>query len=92
MAEAHEKGSPVMRALFYEFPEDKMCWTIEDEYMYGGRYLVAPVLYAGARKRTVYLPAGCRWTDMNTGSEYTGGQSIEVECPIEAMPVFVRGG
>ncbi len=92
MAEAHEKGSPVMRALFYEFPKDQTCWTVEDEYMYGGRYLVAPVLHAGARKRSVYLPAGCLWTDLNTGSEYAGGQSIEVECPIEAMPVFIRGG
>ncbi len=92
MEEAHEKGSPIMRPLFYEFPQDQTCWSVEDEYMFGWRYLVAPVLYAGARKRTVYLPAGCRWMDMNTGSEYTGGQSIEVECPIEAMPVFIRGG
>ena len=35
MMEAHEKGTPLMRTLFYEFPEDSTCWEVEDEYMYG---------------------------------------------------------
>ena len=41
MQEAHEKGTPIMRTLFYEFPQDKMCWEVEDSYMYGGK----PVSY-----------------------------------------------
>ena len=43
MHEAAENGSPVMRAMFYEFPEDPACWACSDEYMFGSRYLVAPV-------------------------------------------------
>ena len=42
MAEAHEKGTPVMRPLFYGYPEDATCWDIGDEYLYGSDILVAP--------------------------------------------------
>ena len=43
MAEAHEKGTPVMRTMFYEFPEDAACWDISDAYMFGSDILVAPL-------------------------------------------------
>ena len=58
MQEAHEKGTPVMRTLFYMYPDDSMCWDIEDEYLYGPNVLVAPILYAGQFSRSVYLPKG----------------------------------
>lgn len=47
MKEAHEKGMPVMRTLFYEFPEDEACWTDYEEYMFDSDVLVALVMYAG---------------------------------------------
>ena len=47
MREASENGSPVMRAMFYEFPEDETCWSADEQYMLGSKYLVAPVLYEG---------------------------------------------
>ncbi len=90
MKEAHEKGTPVMRTMFYEFPDNEKCWTVEDQYMYGDRYLVAPVLYQGAKKRNVYLPAGYKWKDTDNGSVYAGGQTIEVQLSLESMPVFER--
>ena len=90
MKEAHEKGTPVMRTMFYEFPDNEKCWTVEDQYMYGDRYLVAPVLYPGAQKRKVYLPEGCKWKDTDNGSVYAGGQTIEVQLSLESMPVFER--
>ena len=49
MSEAHEKGTPVMRPLFYDFPEDGKCWETEDEYMFGPEILVAPILYEKQR-------------------------------------------
>ncbi|OGM45504.1 glycosyl hydrolase [Aspergillus bombycis] len=90
MKEAHEKGSPVIRTLFYEFPEDKLAWDIETEYMYGSKYLVVPVLEAGQRKITAYLPAGSSWTLWGEDKVYEGGKTVEVACPIETMPVFAR--
>ncbi len=90
MEEAHEKGTPVMRTLFYMYPEDCTCWDVEDEYMYGPDVLVAPVLYAGQRKRNVYLPKGDDWVESATGREYRGGQCVEADAPLDVIPVFVR--
>lgn len=90
MQEAHEKGSPVMRTLFYEFPQDAKAWEIKDEYMFGHRYLVAPVLYGQMRERTVYLPLGSTWTDFWTGEKHSGGSTITVSAPLDTIPVFIR--
>ena len=98
MREAHEKGTPIMRTLFYEFPQDAKAWEVETEYMFGSRYLVAPVLEAGKRTIKVYLPAGAKWTlwerlassSNDPRKTWDGGVDVEVDCPIETMPVFCR--
>lgn len=92
MEEAHEKGTPVMRTMFYEFPQDAECWKREDQYMFGSKYLVAPVLSAGAKSREVYLPGGHEWADYSTGKRYEGGKVYTVELTLEKMPVFVLQG
>ena len=92
MRQAHEKGSPVMRTLFYEFPEDKECWDITDAYLYGPDILVAPVCHEGAEGRRVYLPQGASWTHAGTGEVYEGGVWLDVEAPLEAVPLFLRDG
>ena len=89
MREASENGSPVMRAMFYEFPDDPACWETDEQYMFGSRYLVAPVLYAGMTEREVYLPAG-EWKNMATGEVLAGGQKVTVAAPLEVIPVFER--
>ncbi len=90
MKEAHEKGTPVMRTLFYEFPKDEKCWEMEDEYMYGSRYLIAPVMNAEEYERTVYLPDGAGWKDFYTEELFEGGQSIRTSCPLNRIPVFKK--
>ncbi len=92
MREAHESGAPVIRPLFYQFPQLENAHAITDEYMYGPDVLVAPVTHPGASTRRVLLPHGVRWTELSTGVEYEGGQTIEVACPIEHIPVFLRDG
>lgn len=91
MEEAHEKGTPPMRPLFYDFPEDKNAWEIEDEYMFGPDLLVAPVLYEDQRERTLYLPEGL-WRNINDGEEYQGGREITVDAPLDQLPVFAKAG
>ena len=66
-----EKGLPMVRALFVEFPHDAGAWLVEDEYMYGSQLLVAPLLESGS-SRTVYLPKG-KWIDYQSGKVYEGG-------------------
>ena len=91
MREAHEKGTPVMRTLFYEFPEDKEAWNVEDEYLYGSQVLVAPVLEAKARERKIYLPGeNTLWQDSETGEEFYGGSWINRSVTLDSMPVFIR--
>ena len=90
MREAHEKGTPVMRTLFYEFPEDAACWQVEDDYLFGDRYLIAPVLHRGQDTRMVYLPSGANWKKMGDASVLSGGTRIEVACPLSEIPVFER--
>lgn len=89
MQETHETGKPVMRAMFYEFPEDEACYALKDQYMYGGRYLVAPVMEAGARERSVYLPAG-KWRNVDTGDVLQGPGRVTVPAPLDVMPVLEK--
>ena len=89
MKVAHEDGTPLLRAMFYEFPEDGECADLKDQYMFGDKYLVAPVLEAGARSRSVYLPAG-EWKNVESGEVLTGGQRVDVAAPLEIIPVFEK--
>ncbi len=87
--EASTDGSPLIRPMFYEFPDDEECWKLDDQYMFGDEYLVAPILKLGEVKREVYLPAG-KWQLTSTGQTYDGGTCVTVDAPIEYMPVFKR--
>ena len=90
MAEAHEAGKPVMRPMFYEFPEDETCYTLKDQYLYGSRYLVAPVMTPGARERRLYLPRGT-WRNVDTGETLeSAGVYFTVPAPLSVMPVMER--
>lgn len=89
MQDAHEKGSPVIRPMFYDFPEDKLCWQNDTQYMFGKDILVAPVTEAGQRTKEVYLPAGT-WYNAWTGEAVEGGKTITADAPLTVIPVFVR--
>ncbi|HEY7513842.1 MAG TPA: TIM-barrel domain-containing protein, partial [Vicinamibacteria bacterium] len=88
--DASERGLPMVRALFVDFPEDAGAWGVEDAYLFGSDILVAPLLEAGTTGRDVYLPGG-RWVDYQTGRAYPRGwQRIEAG-PIPAV-ILVREG
>ncbi|HJA93934.1 MAG TPA: family 31 glucosidase [Candidatus Eisenbergiella merdipullorum] len=87
--DAHRNGSPLMRTMFYEFPTDKKCWELQDQYMFGDRYLVAPILHLDQFEREVYLPQG-RWKLTSTGEICQGGGMVTAAVPIDYMPVFER--
>lgn len=87
MKEAHETGAPIMRTMFYEFPNDKICWELDDQYMFGNKYLVAPILKFNERSRKVYLPKGT-WKNINDDKVYEGEQYIIAEAKLNYIPVF----
>ncbi len=93
MYEASRNGMPVMRPLFLEFPDDVLCYRDRNlSFMFGPSVLVANVVEKGAKTRSVYLPAGCTWYDMNDLLRpYAGGQTIEVPVDLGTIPMFLRG-
>ena len=90
MEQASLTGAPVMRTMFFEFPDQPACWELRDQYMFGPDVLVAPVLDAGAATRTVYLPADADWTDLHTGETFSGGQTVTCDTPLQTIPVFLK--
>jgi alpha-D-xyloside xylohydrolase len=90
--QTYQTGAPSMRALFMDFPSDPKVADLRDEYMFGPAFLVAPVTEQGATSRAVYLPAGTDWYNYWTNERVHGGQVIQVDAPIDTLPLFVRAG
>ncbi len=90
MEKAHADGTPVMRPLFYDFPQDREAWQVEDAYMFGDKYLVAPVMESGVTARRVYLPNPGPWREIATGRLHAGGGYANAHAPLDVIPVFVR--
>lgn len=85
--EQTEKGTPVMRPLFYHYDEEK-AYEEMTEYLLGKDLLVAPVYEKGRSSRSVYLPNDA-WVHLFTKKEYVGGTHV-IDAPIGYPPVFVR--
>jgi len=91
-AETYHQDSTIMRGLVMDFPHDDKVLDINDEYMFGPAFLVAPVHVYQARTRRVYLPAGTGWYDFYSGQAFDGGRAIDAKAPLNRMPLFVRAG
>lgn len=89
-AECCRTSLPFLRALVLEFPDDPVATMIEDEYLFGSSLLVAPILDETNRRR-VYLPAG-QWVDYWRKITLTGPVWLEVEAPLDVLPMYVRAG
>jgi len=90
--EAHRTGTPLLRPMLFEYPEDAKSWGIEDQYMVGSNLLVAPVMSEETLSREVHLPAGAEWVDFWSDHTYPGGQSISYDAPIDVLPLLARRG
>lgn len=81
---------PLMRALPFEWPDDRQAWDFPFQYLFGDDLLVAPVVQAGVPEVDVYLPVG-RWADAWTGELLVGPAVVRRDAPLGSVPVFVRG-
>jgi alpha-D-xyloside xylohydrolase len=85
-----ENGLPMLRALFIEYPDDPGAWRVDDQYLFGQDFLVAPI-FEDVESRDVYLPGNHRWIDYQSGETFNPGWNhIEVG-EIEAV-ILVREG
>ncbi len=89
--EAHEHGWPMMRPMFFEFPDDSKCYDLWDQYMYGADILFAPIYNEGQTDREVYLPEG-EWISVIDGKEYKGGQTVAMHAEVSQYIAFVKKG
>lgn len=89
---AHLTGTPLIAPLLFHF-NDPACREDLDQFMLGPDVLVAPVVDAGRREASVYLPgAGEHWHELGTGEIHAGGTTVTVAAPLDRLAVFVRVG
>jgi alpha-D-xyloside xylohydrolase len=91
-ADTWGRDGSIMRGLVMDNPNDPKARKINDEYMFGDAFLVAPVTEYKARSRSVYLPGKTGWYDFYSGKMYRGEQTIAASAPFERMPLFVKAG
>ncbi len=85
---ATKTGLPLIRAMVLEFQDDPSTYNLQDQYLFGDAFLVAPI-FKPVSKRTVYLPAGT-WYEYETSKEFTGPQTLHVEPPLTVLPLYIR--
>ena len=88
--QAATTGAPIIRPLYYHYPQDEQACDVQDEFLVGDTLLSAPLYEQGTTSRTVYLPEGI-WFDYWTGQEYGGKGTSEIAAPLEHWPLFIRG-
>jgi alpha-D-xyloside xylohydrolase len=91
-ADTYLKDGSIMRGLAMDFPADVKARKIDDQYLFGDAFLVAPVTEYRARTRSVYFPGKASWYDFTSGKAHRGGTTATVDAPYERMPLFVRAG
>jgi len=88
---ASENGSPLMRPMFYDYPQDDICYGLDDQYMFGEDILFAPIVNQGQTKRPVYLPEG-EWVEVRTKEVYKGKTWLDQQAEVYEFIAFVKKG
>lgn len=86
--EASQKGWPLMRTMFFEYPHIDKCYDERFQYFFGSDLLICPVVNYGDRQMEVFIPDS-GWVDPYTGYEVEMGYNT-VDCPLYKIPVFLR--
>jgi alpha-glucosidase len=86
-----QTGSPLIRPLFWPNGDDPRLWSVDDAFFVGEALLVAPVLAPAASRRLIPLPKG-RWWALDGDAVFEGPGAVEVDAPIDRIPVLVRAG
>ena len=90
--ENNQKGTPLMRPLLFEEPENQVLQSVCQTYFWGNDFLVTPITKAGLTSTTVYFPKNNNWFDFYTDAEQSAGTTATIAVAKEHIPVFVRGG
>ncbi len=87
-----QSGVPTVRPLWWEFPNDPAAWGVDNQFLLGPDYLVAPVTVQNATERSVVFPAGATWTSVwDATDKVVGGVTKMVSAPLAIIPAYYRG-
>ncbi len=86
--QAASQGTPVMRAMMLEFPEDPACDYLDRQYMLGDDVLVAPV-FSEHGDVDFYVPEG-RWTHLLYNDVIDGSRWHRQKHGFNSIPLYVR--
>lgn len=88
---AVSSGEPIMKPLFFNYPQDAATYSLDDEWLLGDSLLVAPVL-SDATSRDIHVPPGC-WLDVRNRKVIRGPVTVHnYSAPLDTLPLFVRLG
>lgn len=90
--ENHKNGTPLMRPLFFEEPENLKLYTYNDAYFWGKDFLISPILNKGQKTQSVYFPKNSNWINFYTDEKISGGTTKTFETEEDKIPTFVRAG
>lgn len=91
--QSHRDGTPIIRPLFYDFPDDPRAYEDQDAMMLGPDVLFSPVVENGVRTKSQYLPKGpTHWINYHTGEWSPAGQLVSVKAGLGQPPIFIRAG
>ena len=85
----HTKGTPPVRALVMDYPNDPAVYSVSDQFLAGDRIMCAPCTRE-SEAREIYFPVGDDWADFYTGKVYRGGSTEKLSYPVGTLPIFVR--
>lgn len=86
------EGTPLMRPLFFEEPDNFRLFSVANEYLWGNEFLISPVVRPGISAKDIFFPGTSNWFDFYTGKKYSGGTTKTIQLKEEYIPTFVRGG
>jgi len=90
--ENSQKGTPLMRPLFFEEPNNTKLLTVCETYLWGNDFLVTPITKAGVTSTSVYFPKNNNWFDFYSDKKQLAGTTSNITVVEDHIPVFVRGG
>jgi oligosaccharide 4-alpha-D-glucosyltransferase len=90
--ENNQKGTPLMRPLFFEEPNNPKLLTVCETYLWGNDFLVTPITKPGVTSTSIYFPNNNNWFDFNSDEQHLAGNTSNVAVVEDHIPVFVRGG
>ena len=92
---AYDTGVSLCRPMYYDYPDTKEAYSNRNEYMFGDNFLVYPItkpMNDGVSEQNVWLPAGCDWYELSSGTMLKGGQTMERRFLLDEYPVYVKAG